>query len=137
MAAVRTYHPKKVTCALGRHIVTGFSDDGMITIDKDGDGTTHMVGAHGEVVRSIDPSEVYTMKISLLQNTPTNQYLQRMYDKDQTDGTGTFSVNINDIFGKEKFFGDTAWVKKPATFTRAKAATNREWEIVVANCVFE
>lgn len=134
---VTTYNPKKVTCSLGRHIVSGFADDSFINIEPAGDGTSYVVGADGEIVRSIDPSKVYTVKIALLQTSKTNAYLQNMYDKDKKDGSGTFPVNINDILGREKFVGATAWVTKPPAWGRGKAQTNREWEIVVGEGDFK
>ena len=137
MGKVTTYNPKKITCALGSHIVTGYADDSFITIESASDGTSYVVGADGEIARSIDPSSVYTLKLSLLQNSETNNFLQRMYDKDKTEGTGTFSVNNNDIIGKEKFVGATAWVTKPASWGRGKSQTNREWEIVVGEGEFK
>ena len=128
MAKVSTYNPRKVTCALGRHIVSGFADDSFISIESAGDGTSYVVGADGEVARSIDPSTVYTLKLSLL---------QKMYDRDKSDGGGIFSVSINDIVGEERFVGASAWVTKPATWSRGKAQGNREWEIVVAEGEFK
>ncbi len=137
MGRVTTYNPKKVTCSLGNHIVTGYADDSFITIEPAGDGTSYVVGADGEIARSIDPSKVFTVKISLLQASNSNAYLQKMYDKDVSDGTGTFSVNINDLLGAEKFTGAVAWVTKPASWARGKAQGNREWEIVVGEGVFK
>lgn len=134
---MKTYNPRKVTCAFGKHIVTGFADDSMITIDYAGDGTSYVEGSDGEIVRSIDPTELYTIKITLEQPSPTNAYLQKMYEKDQNDGTGTFSVNINDILGKEKFTGEIGWVTKPASFVRGKVQNNREWEIVTTKGQFK
>lgn len=137
MANVTTYNPKKVTCALGNHIVSGFNDDSFITIEPAGDGTSYVVGADGEIARSIDPSRVYTVKIALLQNSKSNDYLQKMYDKDKEEGSGTFPININDILGKEKFVGSVAWVTKSAAWTRGKAQASREWEIVVGEGEFK
>ncbi len=135
--AVKTYNPKKVTCSLGRHIVSGYADDSMITVEFAGDGTSYVAGADGEIVRSIDPTEIYTLKLAVQQTSATNAYLQKMFDKDRKDGTGTFSVNINDLLGKEKFTGDVAWVTKPASFVRGKTQNNREWEIVVSKGQFK
>lgn len=137
MGNVNTYNPKKVTCALGNHIASGFAEDSFITIDYDGDGTSHVVGVDGEVVRSINPSNVYVLKLTLQQTSKTNDYLNKMYKKDQEEGTGTFSVNINDILGKQKFTGEIAWVRKPASWVRGKQANNREWEIVVSGGEFK
>ncbi len=135
--AVKTYNPKKVTCSLGRHIVSGYADDSMITVEFASDGTSYVAGADGEIVRSIDPTEIYTLKLAVQQTSATNAYLQKMFDKDRKDGTGTFSVNINDLLGKEKFTGDVAWVTKPASFVRGKTQNNREWEIVVSKGQFK
>lgn len=137
MSKVTTYNPRKVTCALGVHIVSGYADDSFIAVEPAGDGTSYVVGADGEIARSIDPSKVFTVKLSLLQNSATNTFLQSMYDKDQSDGTGTFSVNINDILGGEKFTGSVAWVTKPASWARGKAQGNREWEIAVGEGEFK
>ena len=137
MGRVTTYNPKKVTCSLGRHIASGFADDSFISVDPAGDGTSYVVGADGEIARSIDPSSVYLVKVSLLQASPTNSYLQKMYEKDKKDGTGTFSVNINDLLGKEKFAGSVAWVTKPSSWVRGKTQNNREWEIAVGEGYFK
>ena len=137
MGKVTTYNPSKVTCSLGAHIVSGFADDSFITVESAGDGTTYVAGADGEIARSIDPSKVFTLKLSLLQASATNAFLQQMYDKDQNDGGGTFSVNINDIIGEEKFVGSVAWVTKPASWGRGKAQGNREWELVVGEGEFK
>lgn len=133
---VTTYSPKKVTMALGHHIVTGYAEDSFISIEPDGDGTTHVVGADGEVARSLDPANVYKMKISLLQMSATNKFLQNAYDRDREYGNGMFSVNICDLIGNENFLGSQAWVSKPASWNRGKAQGNREWEIVVADGYF-
>lgn len=133
MGRMTTYNPRKVTCALGNHIVTGFADDSFIVIEHAGDGTSYVEGADGEVARTIDPSKVYKVKISLLQNSRTNSFLQKMYDKDSNDGNGYFPVIINDLIGGQKFISSVAWVTKPASFSRGKAQGNREWEITAAN----
>ena len=135
--AVKTYNPKKVTCSLGRHIVSGYADDSMITVEFAGDGTSYVAGADGEIVRSIDPTEIFKLKLAVQQTSSTNAYLQKMFDKDRKDGSGTFSVNINDLLGKEKFTGDVAWVTKPASFVRGKTQNNRDREIVVSKGEFK
>ena len=134
---VTTYNPKEVTCALGNHIMSGFADDSFIAIEPAGDGTSYVVGADGEIARSIDPSKLCTIKISLLQASRSNSFLERKYRQDQKNGQGTFSVTINDILGAEKFVGAIGWVTKPAAWNRGKTQQNREWEIVVAEGDFK
>lgn len=67
MPRVTTYNPKKVTLALGNHIASGFADDSFIVIEPAGDGNSYVAGADGEVCVSVDPSSIYTVKVSVLQ----------------------------------------------------------------------
>lgn len=134
--AVTTYNPRKVTCSFGTHMVSGFADDSFISIEADGDGTSYVIGADGAMVRSIDPSNVYKITLTLLQTSQTNDYLMARWEQDHTEGDGTFSVSISDVLGDERFSSAVAWVTKPATWERGKEQSNREWEIVVADGVF-
>lgn len=137
MSRMTTYNPRKVTMALGSHIVAGFADDSFITVEPASDGTSYVVGADGEVARSIDPAKIYTVKVSLLQNSATNGWLQKKFDRDSQEGDGFFSVNINDLIGGQKFASGIAWVTKPASWSRGKQQGNREWEIVAADGEFK
>lgn len=137
MSRLTTYNSKKVTCSLGNHIVTGYAEDSFITVDPAGEGTTYVVGADGEMARSVDPNKAFVLKLSLLQASESNSFLQQQYDKDSDEGTGTFPVNISDILGNEQFTGGVAWVAKPASWGRGKAQGTREWEIVVGDGAFK
>ena len=129
MGAVKTYNPKEVTVALGSHIVTGFADDSFITIDPNGDGITKKVGCDGEVVRSVSPDDTYIVKLSLLQTSATNSFLQGMIAKDIKNGGGTFPITVKDLKGGMVFSTSAAWATKPASRGYGKEASNREWEL--------
>lgn len=130
---ISTYNPRKISLSLGRHIASGFADDSFITIDPTGDGNSYVVGADGEVLISVDPGNVFTVKVALLQRSKTNAYLNTMYEKLKAGQDGLFSVNIKDLIGNDKFTGSKAFVTKPASKGYGKAGTNREWEIVVVD----
>ncbi|WP_320972297.1 phage structural protein [Enterocloster bolteae] len=130
---VSTYNPKKVSLTLGRHIASGLADDGFISIEPAGDGNSYVVGADGEVLVSVDPSSMYTVKVVVLQSSKTNAFLMSMYEKLKSGGDGFFGVTVKDLIGNEKFSGPTGWVTKPSVKGYGKAGTNREWEIVVAD----
>ncbi len=134
-STVHSYNPKKVACALGSHIVTGFADDSMIAVEYNGDGVSHVQGADGEIVRSIDPSTTYSLKLTLQQTSATNTYLQQMYEMDKAYGNAVFNVIIKDLWGNDEFTASNAWVVKPASFARGKTQQNREWELMCADGV--
>ncbi len=129
MGKIKTYNPKEVTVALGNHIASGFADDSFVTIDPNGDGVTKKVGCDGEIVRSISPDDTYTVKLSLLQTSSTNSYLQKRLSKDMKDGNGMFPIVIKDLKGGLVFSSDSAWPKGPASRGFGKESNNREWEI--------
>lgn len=137
MSDVYTYNPAQVKIAIGSHLVTGVAEDSFITIEPNGDGTTVKVGCYGEVNRSISPNKCYNIKISLLQNSPTNAYLRNRFEMDQESGTGHFPVIIKDLMGQEQFSSDIAWVNKPASWGRGKESSNREWELTCGTGKFK
>lgn len=129
MGEIKTYNPKKVTVTLGSHLASGLADDSFITIEPAGDGVTYKYGCDGEIIRSITPDDTYTIKISVLQYSETNKFLQQKYAADQSDASGMFSVLIKDLRGGQKFSAAYAWVTKPASKGYGKESNNREWEI--------
>lgn len=129
MGKITTYNPKKVTISLGNHIVTGFADDSFVTIDPNGDGVTKKVGCDGEIVRSVSPDDTYIVKLSVLQTSPTNAWLQRMFAADVENGTGMFPILVKDLSGSTVFKAAQAWPAKPASRGFGKESSNREWEL--------
>jgi hypothetical protein len=137
MGKIKTYNPKEVTVALGSHIVTGYADDSFISIDPNGDGITKKVGCDGEIVRSISPDDTAVVKLSVLQTSDTNAYLQQMHNMDRQNGEGMFSILIKDLKGGLVFSADSAWASKSASRGFGKEANNREWEIHTGSSTLE
>ena len=129
MGKIKTYNPKEVTIALGNHIVAGYADDSFITIDPNGDGVTKKVGCDGEIVRSISPDDTYIVKLTVLQTSETNSFLQNRFKQDRQTGDGMFPILIKDLKGGLVFSTEAAWCVKKAPVTRGKETNNREWEL--------
>lgn len=129
MGKIKTYNPKEVTVALGNHIVSGYADDSFISIDPNGDGVTKKVGCDGEIARSINPDDTFIVKLSVLQTSETNSFLQRRLAMDRKNGDGLFPILIKDLKGGLVFSSDAAWPKGPASRGYGKEAGNREWEL--------
>lgn len=129
MGKIKTYNPKEVIVTLGTHIVTGYADDSFVTIDSNGDGVTKKVGCDGEIVRSISPDDTFIIKLSVLQTSDTNAFLQQKLALDRKTGDGMFPVLVKDLKGGMVFSTDAAWPIKAASRGFGKEAGNREWEI--------
>lgn len=130
---VKTYDPKKVTVALGSHIVTGFADDSFIEIAPAGDGITKKVGCDGEIERAVTPDDTYSVKITLLQTSSSNSFLQERYLYDRKTCDGMFPILIKDLRGGLVFSSDNAWVTKDVTRVRGKEGNNNAWELATGN----
>ncbi len=135
MGKVKTYNPKEVMMALGTHIPSGYAEDSFITIDPNGDGITKKVGCDGEIVRSVSPDDTYIVKLSVLQTSDTNAFLQQKFNQDRETGDGIFPILIKDLKGGLVFSTDAAWVAKPASRGFGKEAANREWEIHTGSAI--
>lgn len=129
MGKIKTYNPKQVIASFGSHLVTGYADDSFISIEPNGDGVTKKVGCDGEIVRSISPDDTYIIKISVLQTSDTNAWLQKKYTNDISNGNAMFPVLIKDLKGGMVFKAAYAWAAKPASRGYGKESNNREWEI--------
>ncbi len=129
MGQIKTYNPKEVTIALGNHIVSGYAEDSFVTIDPNGDGVTKKIGCDGEIARSISPDDTYIVKISVLQTSDTNSYLQQKLALDLKTGDGMFPILIKDLKGGMVFSSEAAWPIRAASRGYGKEAGNREWEL--------
>lgn len=129
MGKIKTYNPKEVTMALGSHIVSGYADDSFLTIEPSGDGITKRVGCDGEIVRSISPDDTFVIKITVLQTSESNTFLQQRFNQDQKNGEGMFPVLLKDLRGGMVFSADAGWAVKPSSRQYGKESNNREWEI--------
>lgn len=130
---VRTYDPKQVTVALGSHIITGYADDSFIEISPSGDGITKKVGCDGEVERAVTPDDTYLVKITLLQTSPSNSFLQGRYKYDRKTGDGMLPLLIKDLRGGLVFSSENAWVTKDSVRVRGKEGNNNAWEIATGS----
>lgn len=129
MGKIKTYNPKEVTIALGNHIVTGYAEDSFVTIDPNGDGVTKKIGCDGEIARSISPDDTYIVKISVLQTSDTNSFLQQKLALDLKTGDGMFPILVKDLKGGMVFSSEAAWPIRAASRGYGKEAGNREWEL--------
>ncbi|MCQ2559157.1 MAG: DUF3277 domain-containing protein [Clostridia bacterium] len=126
---ISTYDPRKISISLGSHSVSGYAEDSFVTIEKNGEGISKIVGCDGEIVRNINPDLTYTLKLKLLASSPTNAFLWNKYTKDLSSGQGTFPVLISDLRGKAEFSAAVVWVVKPAKRIFGRTAENMEWEL--------
>lgn len=129
MAGVKTYNSRQVIVTCGPTIITGLADDSFIQIQPVGRGVTARVGCDGEVARAVDPNEMYSVRLSLLQTSDSNAILKAYYWADKYTGNGTFPIIITDLKGAYIFQAASAWIMRDAVKGFGKDTNNLQWEI--------
>lgn len=132
---VNTYNPALISVITGAKIISGYSDDSQVTVERMTDSFAESVGADGHVTRSRTNDNRGTITVQLMQSSPSNDDLQAYATNDELNGTGTFPVLVRDASGRTICSGDQAWLVKTATAEYGRSITNRTWTIRVANLV--
>jgi hypothetical protein len=121
---------------LGIPIESGFGEGNVVTIEKQKDDFVIKEGADGTVVRSKTYSQLYMVKVIVLQTAAANALLSaiRQLDIISNNGAGIGPILIRDRQGLDVFSGTEAFIiGPPKTVTYAQMAGEREWTIAVGD----
>jgi len=118
---MKTYSFKNVNVIFGVAELTGFADgDDVVSIAPASDGFGKIVGAKGEVTRSMLNDESVTVTIKLLQTSSSVPILQNLYLADKATGAGALPMLITDLETGESFSIKSAWIKKQPEIVRGQ-----------------
>lgn len=131
--AFYNYNPKEVSIIAGGVDIQGYGDGDFVSISFDEDSFTTISGAAGDISRSLNPSTLATVTITLLNGSPSNDVLSGLHITDRATGLGTFPLMVKDNSGRSLFLSDAAWVIKFADMTKGKEAGTTEWTLHCAN----
>lgn len=133
MADVQTYDPRQVVVIFGNTQLSGFAEDKLIEIKPMGDGIVSIVGADGEVGRSMDPDQRCEYTITLLESSPSNDYLTQCWQYDKDTAKGMQSFMVKDLTGTTLVMSPKAWIKKMPSKTYHKTIKDIEWTILAGS----
>ncbi len=133
--ALYNYNPKEVSIVAGGTDIRGYGDGDFVSIEFDEDAFVTVSGADGDISRSLNPSTLATVTITLLSGSPSNDVLSGLHITDRATGLGTFPLMVKDNSGRSLFISDAAWVTKFANMTKGKEASTVEWTIQASNSV--
>ena len=108
MPEVSSYDFKKITTTVAGHIVTGFMDGTVITIEKNEDNVTPHVGADGSVTYAESADNTATMTLTLKQTSPSLAVLRGL----ARNKTNCPSSVINNNNGAAKYISSYGRVLK-------------------------
>lgn len=87
-----TYDPEKIQVRLGSVFLTGFSDTGKISIEKNEDDILPKVGVDGSVHYAINHDGTATATIPLMSTSPSLSYIRQL-----AKDNGEFTFTMTDL----------------------------------------
>lgn len=134
--ALKTYDPNKVLVTFAGNLLTGFAPDTFISLARNEDAFTLVVGAGGEATRSQNRNRSGTITVTLMATSQTNDILSVIATADELSGIGVAPFFITEFNGTTAAIAKTAWIKKMPTLERAKEAGTVEW-VFETDCLQE
>lgn len=119
----RTYDPKKVTIALNGRAITGFANDGVVTITHNEDIVTPSVGAQGDVAYSENANNSGNAALPLMSTSASLAYLRDLCAKRKpirisvSDANDADSIHVNEENCRILKMPDTPRTREQSTVT--------------------
>ncbi len=132
MGQVATYSPEDVSVSVNGVGLSGYSEGTFITVEREEDSYTKIVGSDGQVTRSKNANRSGSVTLTLKASSASNDVISALSIKDEIDGSGVFVVMVKDNSGRSIYSGK-GWIRKPANAEYAKEVSDREWVFDIAN----
>jgi len=133
---MQTYSPQDTILTIDGNIISGYADGTFVSVEREVDAYTKVVGADGEVSRTRSANRSGTLTLTLKQTSDSNRVLGSLMLQDETDDSGSFDCYVKDNLGNKLFTG-IGWIRKVPTFEYGSDESNREWAIDLATVTFE
>lgn len=136
-----TFAPNDVTVIITQestgtaHIVSGFSEDSIVTIERVAETFTMYTGADNTSTRIYNANKSANITIALQQTSLSNDILSQLYlnDAASRNSSGLFSIHIKDLSGRSDYFSDDAFIGVVPNSSFANSMQTREWVIRAHN----
>lgn len=128
--ALQHYSPEDVTVLLlGVKPIEGFMQGTFIEITKDVRSFGTSRSADGKVARKYDNDDTYTIQLTLMSTSPSNEVLDLWHKADRVSRMAKLPIIIKDQLGSTLFSSTTTWVESPADVSFATEITPRVWTL--------
>lgn len=129
----RIYDANQVQVSFSGVPCDGFADGDFLTITKEADAFTSVVGSDGNVARSKSNDRRATVEIRLLQTSLTNDLLSAIHkaDLEANGGAGIGAFLVADLNGTSLYAAGNAWIKRSPDVTYGREAQERVWTLEV------
>lgn len=133
MAQTKTYDPKDNFLSFLGIGITGYAEGTVITIERNEDTWSLMVGASGEAVRVKNNNQSGKITFRLMATSQTNDLLSALMLDDELSGTAIGPAFFKEGRGTATALAENAWLTRPANMERAKESSVCEWVLECEN----
>lgn len=123
---VNTYTPSDVILIFGGYRAEGWD---RITISRSVEAFRPVKGIRGKHTRIRDLDTSATIVLSVMQTSPTNDYLSGILEEDFIQGTGRLEITLKDSSGESRFSSVEAYITGFPETTYAEDIEYRSWNI--------
>lgn len=126
---MRKYAPDDVAIVVGVQAVSGVKEGTFVEAERAVDIASLDVGSDGEVTMVISPNQSGTVKITLQQSSPLNDYFSGLHQalQQRNLSAAVVPLTMNDKNGTTLVSTKQCIVQKVAKVTFADKAEAREW----------
>ena len=134
-----TYAPNDVTVVITQvstglsHIVGQFSEDAIVSIDRNADTFTLYTGADNSNTRIYNANTSGTITLTLQQTSTSNDILFGLYEQDRQSRNGLFSIRVVDNSGRSGYFAEEAYIGVVPGSAFSNSMNTRDWVIHAPN----
>jgi len=129
----RVYDSNEVQVSFAGIPCGGWADGDFITITRESDAFTSVVGTSGEVARSKTNDNRATIEIRCMNTSPTNAALSAvaLADREAPGGAGIGAFLCVDLNSTSLYAAGNAWVKRVPDPVFGREANERVWTLEV------
>lgn len=129
-----TYDPQQVQILINNTPVTGFPDGDMVTITRNEDLTTEMVGTKGSVTRAINRNATATITLRLQHTSPFVKDMVELGIADAYSGVPPIlNFTVYDPSSSDQIYAAQCWIKSDTDHAWGSETGVREYTLFAVN----
>ena len=131
-----TYSPENISVTIAGLIsLQGFAEGTFLNVTKDAPAFDTRRMSDGTLVRLHQKDATYTITFTLMNSSPSNDALTKLWYLDNLTRRGKFPLLISDGSGSSTVFSTNSWVESVPDMTFGTDMTTRDWTIKSAHAI--
>ena len=128
--AVKMYDPSAVSILLAGVLpITGVAEGSFVSVAKDTPYYTTSKSTDGQVYRTFQNDNTFTIKITLASSSESNGWFDKLLKADVITQKGIFPLFIKDMSGSSFFYSTSSWIEAEPNLVFADNVEALEWTI--------